>query len=374
MKKSIAGLSTDNEEEETIQLGVESSDREISYASSFVGMFLTSSVLAKQLGCFIGVFLEYDASDIELRYKRIMGIRVRIDVRKPLKRKKKLAFSNCPPAQSRRNVTWRSMWLVEDGGGKIPNYGNSTNKSERSNIGPWALRYKYQIQVDWQALLNRPVGRNKTLKLERLGFRRLRTNSDCKVFLKSFSRSHIDIMIDEDFDDILSDCSLINLGYYGQWFTWKNGRTQTNNIRERLDRGIANTDWWNLFQNYKMYHLTHSFSDHCPPFLNSNMDENHAQMWYFIFEIAWLLEETCKSEVVKLWVTSSGNVPNRLKIVGVGLDVWFKKIQKEISLTKKEFDKQLIKLNDAYPTDEVLGDIIVTKLALNMEDDNEELY
>ncbi|MBA0786933.1 hypothetical protein Gotri_027052 [Gossypium trilobum] len=45
MKKSIAGLSIDDDEEETIQLGVESSDREISYASSFVGMFLTSSVV-----------------------------------------------------------------------------------------------------------------------------------------------------------------------------------------------------------------------------------------------------------------------------------------------------------------------------------------
>ncbi|MBA0853204.1 hypothetical protein Goshw_014742 [Gossypium schwendimanii] len=131
MKKSIACLSIDDKEEETIQLGVESSDREISYASSFVGMFLTSSaegenplavqlnwvdfwmliydlphgfmfeVVTKQLGCFIGVLLEYDASDIELRYKRIMGIRVRIDVRKPLKRKKKLAFSNGPPVYIR---------------------------------------------------------------------------------------------------------------------------------------------------------------------------------------------------------------------------------------------------------------------------------
>ncbi|KAA3468913.1 putative Transposon TX1 [Gossypium australe] len=148
-----------------------------------------------------------------------------------------------------------------------------------------------------------------------------------------------------------------------------NGRTQTNNIRECLDRGVANTNWWNLFQNYRMYHLTHSLSDHCLIFLNSNMDKNHAQRWHFIFEIASLLEETCKSEA-----TSSGNVPNRLKVVGVGLDVWFKKIQKEISLTKKELEKQLVKLNDAYPTDEVLGDIIATKLAPNMEADKEELY
>ncbi|KAH1106141.1 hypothetical protein J1N35_009909 [Gossypium stocksii] len=159
MEEFIVGLSIDDKEEETIQLGVESSEREISYANRFVGMFLTSSVInfmismlanvwhpiegvsildlgngrflfrfyfevdvdriekmmlmydipygfmfdvvAKQLGSFIGVFLKYGASDIELRYRRIMGIRVQIDVRKSLKKKKKLAFLSGPPVYVR---------------------------------------------------------------------------------------------------------------------------------------------------------------------------------------------------------------------------------------------------------------------------------
>ncbi|MBA0637890.1 hypothetical protein Godav_022279 [Gossypium davidsonii] len=143
MEDSIADLSLEDDDEETIQLGVESLERETSYANYFLGMFLTSSVvnfqvmrstlanvwhliegegedplsiqlnwvdfwmiihdlplgfmskaIAKQLGSFIGVFLEYDASATQLSYKRIIRINVQIDVRKPLKRKKNLTLSN----------------------------------------------------------------------------------------------------------------------------------------------------------------------------------------------------------------------------------------------------------------------------------------
>ncbi|MBA0724775.1 hypothetical protein Golax_021437 [Gossypium laxum] len=38
-------------------------------------------------------------------------------------------------AQPIKNTAWRSRWLVEDDAGRISNYGNSTNKSERSNLG-----------------------------------------------------------------------------------------------------------------------------------------------------------------------------------------------------------------------------------------------
>ncbi|PPS01379.1 hypothetical protein GOBAR_AA19279 [Gossypium barbadense] len=97
-------------------------------------------------------------------------------------------------------------------------------------------------------------------------------HSNCKVSLRSFSRRHIDVMIDEDtkwntwrctgfygaavgkkkgglprrklqmskFQKALSDFTLTDLSYVGQWFTWVRGKTSENNIRERLDRGVAN--------------------------------------------------------------------------------------------------------------------------------------
>ncbi|GMJ10542.1 hypothetical protein HRI_004723400 [Hibiscus trionum] len=50
--------------------------------------------VARSLGDFIGKFIEYDCRDASLSYKGIMRIRVLMDVRLPLKRRKKLLLSN----------------------------------------------------------------------------------------------------------------------------------------------------------------------------------------------------------------------------------------------------------------------------------------
>lgn len=42
------------------------------------------------------------------------------------------------------------------------------------------------------------------------------------------------------FSYALKDCSLEDLGYEGVWYTWERGRLATNNITERLDKGVAN--------------------------------------------------------------------------------------------------------------------------------------
>ncbi|MBA0881584.1 hypothetical protein Goshw_011787 [Gossypium schwendimanii] len=50
--------------------------------------------VAHQLGNFVGEFIKYDTAATQLGYKCIMRIRVRVDVRKPLKRKKMIALKN----------------------------------------------------------------------------------------------------------------------------------------------------------------------------------------------------------------------------------------------------------------------------------------
>ncbi|MBA0729969.1 hypothetical protein Golax_022907 [Gossypium laxum] len=51
-----------------------------------IGLF--SESLARLLGNFIRVFLEYDGSDLGKENRNYMRVRVQIDVRKPLRRKK----------------------------------------------------------------------------------------------------------------------------------------------------------------------------------------------------------------------------------------------------------------------------------------------
>ncbi|MBA0845224.1 hypothetical protein Goarm_022239 [Gossypium armourianum] len=69
------------------------------------------------------------------------------------------------------------------------------------------------------------------------------------------------------FWEVLRECYLSDLGFSGQWFTWEIGSLPSNNIRERLNRGVANIEWWDLFLEYSIEHMSHSFSDHCPVML-----------------------------------------------------------------------------------------------------------
>ncbi|KAK5835945.1 hypothetical protein PVK06_011669 [Gossypium arboreum] len=41
------------------------------------------------------------------------------------------------------------------------------------------------------------------------------------------------------FREVLEECELNDLGFSGQWFTWKRGRLFSNNIKERLDKVVA---------------------------------------------------------------------------------------------------------------------------------------
>ncbi|GMI65678.1 hypothetical protein like AT1G43760 [Hibiscus trionum] len=94
------------------------------------------------------------------------------------------------------------------------------------------------------------------------------------------------------FRNALQDYQLSNLGYEGTRYTWQKGRTPSTNIRERLDRGVANAAWWDLFSNYSVSHLTHSFSDHCPILVNTTTSvprSNSSHM--FRFDVNWILED-----------------------------------------------------------------------------------
>ncbi|XWS23326.1 hypothetical protein CRYUN_Cryun28dG0003100 [Craigia yunnanensis] len=61
-----------------------------------------------------------------------------------------------------------------------------------------------------------------------------------------------------------TECGLEDLGFVGRWFTWERGNTKENNVKERLDRCLANKGWCDLLPDYCVSHLTVPVSDHSP--------------------------------------------------------------------------------------------------------------
>lgn len=70
-----------------------------------------------------------------------------------------------------------------------------------------------------------------------------------------------------DFKDCLDRCNMLDLGYSGQRFNWKNKRDVGALIQERIDRFFVDLGWCILYSEARVSHLTRCHSDHCPMLL-----------------------------------------------------------------------------------------------------------
>jgi hypothetical protein len=64
------------------------------------------------------------------------------------------------------------------------------------------------------------------------------------------------------FQSTLFQCKLGDLGYFGPRYTWNNGRPGLDNTMERLERAVANSKWFLLFDVIEVLVLPRSVSDH----------------------------------------------------------------------------------------------------------------
>ncbi|KAH1047687.1 hypothetical protein J1N35_038471 [Gossypium stocksii] len=180
-----------------------------------------------------------------------------------------------------------------------------------------------------------------------------------------------------EFRKALDYCELYDLGFNGLWYTWERGRLIDNNIRERLDRGVANTEWWSLFPTYKVTHLQHSFSDHCPVVMDTLGDngiQRGVKQWHFCFNADWILNNEVEDRIQREWNSSNLNVLEKLKKVGTTLSTWAKKEKMEKDRRTEGLNKRLLELSDYEISDAVLEEIIEIKLELNFEADRDELF
>lgn len=93
----------------------------------------------------------------------------------------------------------------------------------------------------------------------------------------------------EAFREVVDECWLLDLGYFGPWYTWKRGNFPSTNIKERLDSGLAYEAWMELFPSVTIQLLAHSFFDHYPLLLSTSLMVSRPRTFQFRFESLWVL-------------------------------------------------------------------------------------
>lgn len=172
------------------------------------------------------------------------------------------------------------------------------------------------------------------------------------------------------FCSALQGCDLSDLGFMAGRYTWERGHFASTSIRERLDRGVTNSLWWDHFLDYSVSHLTHSISDHCQVLLDieSRQLSHHVRSsLQFQFQAEWCLDSSF------LFVPYA-NLPAKLRGLGKRLGFWHRAQMRVRRATKENLEARLVDLQSQFSNDDTLGELNEIRLGLNLEVDQEEIF
>ncbi|XP_070679310.1 uncharacterized protein [Malus domestica] len=151
-----------------------------------------------------------------------------------------------------------------------------------------------------------------------------------------------------DFREFIANNELVDLGYEGYPFTWRNKRDSLP-IQQRLDRGLASTGWFNLYPDTKIIHVVLEGSDHSLLLLTTKKSEE----WRgnrFMYDARWSNQKECRNIVTKDWGWEGRGFHafrfyEKLKLVRMSLKGWYRKKGRN---SKKTIDKLKRELRKAY--------------------------
>lgn len=154
----------------------------------------------------------------------------------------------------------------------------------------------------------------------------------------------------EQFREAVNFCSLEDLGYTGSPFTWSNGRQGTMNIRERLDRCLANPGWKSRNHGYKIRHLPRYKSDHSPVILECcddvRIEGRVGGRYGFRFEHMWIDHPNFQNILSESWqgTTMLNSFSGKVNKCGAELSQWERKEFGSVRKKKKELTEKLMAL------------------------------
>ena len=103
----------------------------------------------------------------------------------------------------------------------------------------------------------------------------------------------------QEFHSTLLHCDLVDLGYQGYRYTWRNGQSENAFMEECLDRVCVNPKWREMFPTAKVTHLTASYSDHDFIILVTEMAQmrHRRKKKLQCFEEKWVIHAECEEHI-----------------------------------------------------------------------------
>ncbi|MBA0813637.1 hypothetical protein Gohar_027468 [Gossypium harknessii] len=114
--------------------------------------------------------------------------------------------------------------------------------------------------------------------------------------------------------------------------------------------------------------------DHCPLLLNTSGEIFLKRSPKFKFEAWWLMEETYEKAIKESWELGTGTVVKKLERLQTDLMAWASMIKIGREGLKARLIKHLDMLTAKERNDNVMAEIIDTKVHLNMKIDKDEMY
>lgn len=121
----------------------------------------------------------------------------------------------------------------------------------------------------------------------------------------------------ESFRRVLEDSQLMDVGFFGNQFTWGRGNLPETIICE----------WLDLFPNFSIQHLPHTIFYHFPLLIKTDQENLCGNRGNIRFESWWMFEESCEEEIKRIWKENSGTMFEKLEVLARGLKEWERRIK-----------------------------------------------
>lgn len=154
------------------------------------------------------------------------------------------------------------------------------------------------------------------------------------------------------FQETVSDCRLVDLGYHGLPYTWDNRQEGTRNVKVRIDRALGDNKFMELFGDSEVFHIPLAESDYCGILVEvrqravGTRRQNRRKPRPFRYENMWQQHGDYVDFVNRAWdpgigTPDLGTVSDALSALQTSLKTWDREVFGSVKKQVKELREEL---------------------------------